>query len=110
MTYWDAALAFLVAMAVAVVLTPIAARIAKRWGTFARPSERGLAVSNTPVLGGLAILAGVLVAAALWMPAQIALPHTAHARPGPAGIVHTWAILAGAGVITLGGLIDDIRD
>jgi UDP-GlcNAc:undecaprenyl-phosphate GlcNAc-1-phosphate transferase len=97
-------------MAVAIVLTPIAARLAKRMGTFARPSERGLAASNTPVLGGLAILAGVLVAAALWMPARIALPHTAHARPGPAGIVHTWAILAGAGMITLVGLIDDIKD
>jgi UDP-GlcNAc:undecaprenyl-phosphate/decaprenyl-phosphate GlcNAc-1-phosphate transferase len=110
MSYRDAAFAFLVAMAVTIVLTPVAARIARRLGTFARPSERGLAISNTPVLGGLAILAGVMVAAAIWMPAQIALPHTAHTRPGPAGIVHTWAILAGAGVITLVGLIDDIKE
>jgi UDP-GlcNAc:undecaprenyl-phosphate GlcNAc-1-phosphate transferase len=110
MPYRNAAFAFLVAMAVATALTPIAARIARRLGTFARPSERGLATSDTPVLGGLAILAGVLVAAAIWMPAQIALPHTAHARPGPAGIVHTWAVLAGAGLITLIGLIDDIKD
>jgi UDP-GlcNAc:undecaprenyl-phosphate GlcNAc-1-phosphate transferase len=110
MSSQDAAFAFVVAMAVTIVLTPLAARVARRLGTFARPSARGLAVSNTPVLGGLAILAGVLVAAAIWMPVKIALPHTAHARPGPAGVVHTWAILAGAGLITLVGLIDDIRD
>ena len=110
MPYRNAAFAFLVAMAVAIVLTPIAARVARRLGTFARPSDRGLAASNTPVLGGLAILAGVLVAALIWMPAKIALPHTAHARPGPAGVVHTWAILAGAALITLVGLIDDIKD
>ena len=39
MTYWDAAFAFLGAMAVALVLTPIAARIAKRLGTFVKPGQ-----------------------------------------------------------------------
>jgi UDP-GlcNAc:undecaprenyl-phosphate GlcNAc-1-phosphate transferase len=110
MRYWDALLAFLVAMGVAAALTPIAAAAARRMGILARPTERGLARTDTPALGGLAILAGVLVAAFIWMPATIHLPHTAHARPGPGGAVHSWAIIAGACVITLVGVVDDARD
>jgi UDP-GlcNAc:undecaprenyl-phosphate GlcNAc-1-phosphate transferase len=110
MSYGDAGLAFLVAMAVAAVLTPIAGRIARRIGAVARPSERGLAKSDTPVLGGIAILFGVLVAAALWMPEAIRLPKVAHSAPGSAGVVHTWAIIAGACVITIIGAVDDARD
>jgi UDP-GlcNAc:undecaprenyl-phosphate GlcNAc-1-phosphate transferase len=110
MRYWDALFAFLVAMGIAAGLTPIAAAAAQRMGILARPTERGLARTDTPALGGLAILAGVLVAAVLWVPATIYLPHTAHARPGPSGVVHTWAVVAGACVITLVGVVDDARD
>ena len=60
MRYWDAVFAFVVAMVVATVLTPLAARLARRVGAIAMPSERGLAERATPLLGGLAILAGVL--------------------------------------------------
>src|SRR5207302_2562607 len=67
--YWDAVFAFLVAMALAAALTPSAAALAQRLGAVAQPSERGLAQRQTPLLGGLAILAGVLLAATLWMPA-----------------------------------------
>jgi UDP-GlcNAc:undecaprenyl-phosphate GlcNAc-1-phosphate transferase len=62
------------------------------------------------LLGGLAILAAVLVAAWWWMPAVIHLPPTAHAGPGPGPIVHTWAIIAGACVIALVGVLDDKLD
>jgi len=110
MFYLDAVLAFLVAMAVALLLTPLAARFARRVGAIALPSERGLAQRATPLLGGLAILAGVLVAAVIWLPGTIKLPHTAHALPGSGGTVHTWAIIAGACVITLVGAVDDIWD
>jgi UDP-GlcNAc:undecaprenyl-phosphate GlcNAc-1-phosphate transferase len=110
MRYQDAAFAFLVAMAIATVLTPIAGRVARRIGVMARPSERGLAVSDTPALGGVAILIGVLIAAAIWMPGTIRLPHAAHSRPGSTGAVHTWAIIAGACVITIVGAIDDAWD
>jgi UDP-GlcNAc:undecaprenyl-phosphate/decaprenyl-phosphate GlcNAc-1-phosphate transferase len=110
MRYQDAAFAFLVAMAIATVLTPIAGRVARRIGIMARPSERGLAVSDTPALGGVAILIAVLIAAAIWMPGTIRLPHSAHARPGSTGAVHTWAIIAGACVITIVGAIDDAWD
>jgi UDP-GlcNAc:undecaprenyl-phosphate GlcNAc-1-phosphate transferase len=110
MGYQDAAFAFLVAMAIATVLTPIAGRLGRRLGVMARLADRGLAASDTPALGGVAILIGVLVAAAIFMPATIKLPHSAHARPGSTGAVHTWAIIAGACVITLVGAIDDARD
>jgi UDP-GlcNAc:undecaprenyl-phosphate/decaprenyl-phosphate GlcNAc-1-phosphate transferase len=107
MRYWDALFAFVVAMAVATLLTPLTARLARRVGAVATPSDRGLAERDTPALGGLAILAGVLVAAALWLPATINLHHTAGTAPGTSGTVHTWAILAGACLITLVGAIDD---
>ena len=107
MRYWDALFAFLVAMAVAAVLTPLAGRLARRVGAVVTPSERGLAERATPALGGLAILAGVLVASALWLPSTINLHHTLGTAPGTGGTVRTWAILAGACVITLVGAIDD---
>ena len=107
MQYWDALFAFLVAMAVAAALTPLAARLARRVGAVVMPSERGLAERATPALGGLAILAGVVVAAVLWLPATILLRHTLGTAPGTAGTVHTWAIIAGACLITLVGAIDD---
>jgi UDP-GlcNAc:undecaprenyl-phosphate/decaprenyl-phosphate GlcNAc-1-phosphate transferase len=110
MRYWDAVFAFLVAMAVAALLTPLAARIARRIGAVDKPNDRGLARMETPLLGGIAILAGVLVAAAIWMPATIHLPRIPGAARGFAGTVHTWAIVAGACVIALVGAIDDARD
>jgi UDP-GlcNAc:undecaprenyl-phosphate/decaprenyl-phosphate GlcNAc-1-phosphate transferase len=109
MPYWDALFAFLVAMAVAAVLTPFAARLAWRVGAIVMPSDRGLAERPTPSLGGLAILAGVLLASVLWLPGTIRLPHTAGTAPGAGGTVHTWTILVGAALITLVGTIDDVR-
>jgi UDP-GlcNAc:undecaprenyl-phosphate GlcNAc-1-phosphate transferase len=109
MHYRDAVFAFLVAMALAAVLTPVAARLANRYGAIALPSERGLAERATPLWGGLAILAAVLVAAAIWLPETIKLPHTPHTPRGAGGTVHTWTILVGACVITAIGAIDDFR-
>jgi UDP-GlcNAc:undecaprenyl-phosphate/decaprenyl-phosphate GlcNAc-1-phosphate transferase len=110
MRYWDAVLAFIVAMTVAAVLTPVAARFARRFGAVARPTDRGLAERDTPLLGGLAILAGVLVAAVIWLPGTINLAHTVGGRPGSGGTVHSWTIIAGAFVIALVGAIDDARE
>ncbi|MHB8657267.1 MAG: glycosyltransferase family 4 protein [Solirubrobacteraceae bacterium] len=107
MRYWDAVFAFLLATAVAGLLTPLAARLARRVGAIAMPSERGLATRSTPLLGGLAILAGVLVASAILMPVTLKLPRVPH---GPGATVHTWAIVAGACVIVLVGAVDDARD
>ena len=108
--YLDAALAFLAALAAAAILTPAAARLARRAGAIAMPSERGLAQRATPLLGGVAILAGVLLASLFWLPGIIHLPHTAHTPRGSGGTVHTWTIAAGAVLITVVGAIDDWRD
>jgi UDP-GlcNAc:undecaprenyl-phosphate/decaprenyl-phosphate GlcNAc-1-phosphate transferase len=110
MRYWDAVLSFLVATAVAAVATPLAARLARRLGAVDHPRERGLAERPTPLLGGLAILAAVLVAGFIWLPPKIFLPHVLHGPPGSGGEVHIWAVIAGACLITLIGAIDDVRE
>jgi UDP-GlcNAc:undecaprenyl-phosphate/decaprenyl-phosphate GlcNAc-1-phosphate transferase len=109
MRYWDAGLSFVVAAAVAAVLTPLAAWLARRLGAVDVPRERGLAWRETPLLGGLAILVAVLVAAAIWMPDTITLPHTAHAAPG-VNKANTWGLIVGACLIALVGAVDDVRD
>jgi UDP-GlcNAc:undecaprenyl-phosphate/decaprenyl-phosphate GlcNAc-1-phosphate transferase len=110
MRYWDAVFAFVVATGVAWLLTPLAARLAWRIGAVAMPSDRGLAKSTTPLLGGIAILAGVLIAAAIWMPDTIRLSRSAHTALGSGGTVDTWGVLAGACLIALVGAVDDARD
>jgi UDP-GlcNAc:undecaprenyl-phosphate GlcNAc-1-phosphate transferase len=87
----DALWAFLVAATVTVVLTPVAARFAVRVGAVAHPRERDLHDAPMPRLGGLAILAGVLLAGALFLPANM----------------ETRGILGGAAAITLVGAVDD---
>jgi UDP-GlcNAc:undecaprenyl-phosphate GlcNAc-1-phosphate transferase len=98
-----------VAAAMASVATPLVARLARRIGAVDRPRARGLSEHETPLLGGLAILLAVLVTAAIWLPDTIILPHT-YGRAGNGGVVHTWAVILGACVITLVGAIDDVRD
>jgi UDP-GlcNAc:undecaprenyl-phosphate GlcNAc-1-phosphate transferase len=108
MRYWDAVLSFVVAAVIAAALTPLAARLARRLGAVDEPRERGLAERPTPLLGGLAILVAVLVAAAIWLSGTITLPRSAHAVGH--GTVHMWTVLVGAALITLIGAIDDIRE
>jgi UDP-GlcNAc:undecaprenyl-phosphate/decaprenyl-phosphate GlcNAc-1-phosphate transferase len=108
--YWDAVFAFLAAAAVAGVLTPFAGKLAQRVGAIAFPSTRGLARKPTPLLGGLAILVGFLVAATFWMPDTIALKPAAHTASTVTEIVHKWPLIAGAVLIALVGAIDDIKD
>lgn len=91
MSELDAFFAFLVALAVAALLTPFVARLAVRVGAVDEPRERGLAARSTPLLGGLAILAGVLVAALIWLPID----------------QQTTGILLGAALIAAIGAVDD---
>lgn len=88
----DALYAFAVAAVASAVLTPLVGRVAVRLGAVDQPRERGLSDRPTPLLGGVAMLAGVLGAAALFMP----------------GHDETRAILAGAAVITVVGALDDV--
>lgn len=90
----DALWALLVAGAAALVLTPLAARMARRAGAVATPRDRDLHESPTPRMGGLAILAGVLLAGALFLP----------------GGRESRGILIGAAVAALLGALDDKFD
>jgi UDP-GlcNAc:undecaprenyl-phosphate GlcNAc-1-phosphate transferase len=92
----DALYAFLVAAAVSALLTPLTMRIARAVGAIDEPRERGLSESPTPLLGGLAIFAGTLVAALIWLPS------------GYGGEPQLWhGVLLAAAVITLVGALDD---
>jgi UDP-GlcNAc:undecaprenyl-phosphate GlcNAc-1-phosphate transferase len=94
----DAVYAFLCAFVVAAVLTPLTARLARRVGAVDHPKERGLGAGSTPLLGGLAMLGGVLVASALFLDF------------GGATQDRFTGILAGAVLIALVGALDDRFD
>jgi UDP-GlcNAc:undecaprenyl-phosphate/decaprenyl-phosphate GlcNAc-1-phosphate transferase len=103
-TELDALYAFLLAAAVTALLTPLTMRFARRVGAIDEPRERGLSNRPTPLLGGLAIFAGALVAGLIWLPAGY--------PAGPASTApQLWhGVLLGAGVITLVGALDDRFD
>jgi UDP-GlcNAc:undecaprenyl-phosphate GlcNAc-1-phosphate transferase len=90
----DALYGFLVAFAAAALLTPLVARLARRIRAVDALKERGLASEATPLLGGLAIFAGVFIAALLFVPDN----------------ERTRGIIIGAAFITLVGAWDDWRD
>ena len=89
---WDAAGAAAVAAVLALCLTPLATRLAHRVGAVDLPRARGLSDRPMPRLGGVAIFAGVLGSALLFLPLD-----------GRFG-----AIVLGAAVITAVGALDDI--
>src|SRR3954451_24361388 len=89
-----AALAAGPAAVVTAALTPVVGRISRRFGLLDEPRERGLSERMTPLLGGVAIFAGVVVAALIFLPIDATYR----------------AILAGALFITTAGPIDDVLD
>jgi UDP-GlcNAc:undecaprenyl-phosphate GlcNAc-1-phosphate transferase len=90
----EALYAFLVAFAAAALLTPPVARLARSIGAVDSLKARGLASEATPLLGGLAIFAGTLIAALMFM------PDSERVR---------WILIAAA-FITLVGAWDDWRE
>jgi UDP-GlcNAc:undecaprenyl-phosphate/decaprenyl-phosphate GlcNAc-1-phosphate transferase len=88
----DGLFAFLVAISIAWVFVPLTERAARRLNAIDQPRERSLHEAPTPKLGGLAILCGVLLAGALFLPwAPL-----------------TRAILGGAVLIAAVGVLDDV--
>jgi UDP-GlcNAc:undecaprenyl-phosphate/decaprenyl-phosphate GlcNAc-1-phosphate transferase len=90
----DAIAACIVAFAASAALTPLVARLARRVGAVDGMKERGLAREATPLLGGLAIFAGALIAALLFMPDN----------------ERTRGILVAAALVTAMGAVDDVRE
>jgi UDP-GlcNAc:undecaprenyl-phosphate/decaprenyl-phosphate GlcNAc-1-phosphate transferase len=98
LTELDALWAFVTAAAVTALLTPLTMRLARAVGAMDMPRERGLSHKATPLLGGLAIFAGALVAGLIWLPDS-----------GTAG--RLWhGVLLGAALITVVGALDDRFD
>jgi len=96
----EALYAFLAAAAVVALVTPITMRLAQAVGAVDEPRKRGLADRPTPLLGGLAILAGTVVAGLIWLPAGYG------AKQG-----QLWhGVLLAAAVITIVGALDDRFD
>jgi UDP-GlcNAc:undecaprenyl-phosphate GlcNAc-1-phosphate transferase len=92
----DAVFTFLTAAIVTALLTPVTMRIATAVGAIDEPRERGLSDRATPLLGGLAIFAGALIAGLIWLPAG-------YSKQG-----QLWhGVLLGAAVITIVGALDD---
>jgi UDP-GlcNAc:undecaprenyl-phosphate/decaprenyl-phosphate GlcNAc-1-phosphate transferase len=90
----DALYAAIVAFAAAALLTPLVARLARRVGAVDAMRDRGLAREATPLLGGLAIFVGALVAGIAFLPDN----------------ERTRGILLAAALITAVGAWDDMRD
>jgi UDP-GlcNAc:undecaprenyl-phosphate/decaprenyl-phosphate GlcNAc-1-phosphate transferase len=88
----DAFLAFATAAAIAWLLVPVAEALAVRVGAIDLPRERSLHTHPTPKLSGTAILVAVCAASAVFLP----------------GDAETRAILIGAAVIALVGVVDDV--
>jgi UDP-GlcNAc:undecaprenyl-phosphate GlcNAc-1-phosphate transferase len=98
MSHIDALWGFLVAGVIAFATAPLAARLARSIGAIDMPRERGLNDKPTPSLGGLAILAGVVVAGVLFLPLF-----------GDAAVdKQTRGIIMGALAVALVGTADDI--
>ena len=83
-------LSFLVAVAIALVLTYPLRLLALRFGIMDRPGPRKGHAEPVPYLGGLAIFAGAAVSISVFQPAE-------------------WDILALLGLVALIGLVDDVR-
>jgi UDP-GlcNAc:undecaprenyl-phosphate/decaprenyl-phosphate GlcNAc-1-phosphate transferase len=89
----DALWAFLVAALTAIAVTPLTARLARRMRVLHQPRDRDLHDQPVPGLGGLAILAAVVLAALVFLPAGR----------------ETRGIVGGAIAIALIGAVDDAR-
>jgi UDP-GlcNAc:undecaprenyl-phosphate GlcNAc-1-phosphate transferase len=100
-TELDALYAFLAAAVLTALLTPLTMRIARAVGAIDEPRERGLSDRPTPLLGGLAIFAGVLLAGLIWLP-------TGYAREQQPQLWH--GVLLATALITIVGALDDRFD
>ncbi|MGH9181181.1 MAG: glycosyltransferase family 4 protein, partial [Acidimicrobiales bacterium] len=93
---------FGVAAVVTWASTPLAWRLARRWGAVVVPDERRVHLRPTPTLGGLAMLAGLAVS--LVVAARLDRFRPVFQSSEPIGLV------LAAVVILAVGLLDDLRE
>ncbi len=90
---WRAFAGLGLAMGITWALTPVVAELARRMGALDAPSARKIHSEPTPRLGGIAIYFGVIIPSLLFL--------------SPEGTMR--GILVGASLITLVGVLDDVR-
>lgn len=100
-------LTFLVAFALTTLLTPPLIRLSLRWGWVAQPGPRHVHRSPTPMVGGLAIIAGFV--GALLLSFGLGALDPALMR-SPFEQLRLGLLLAGAAIVAAVSLIDDLRD
>src|SRR6266536_1970447 len=93
---------FLVSAGTVLLITPLVRRLAARFGAIDRPSDRKVHPKPTPTLGGIGILAGVLVAMAV----AYFIPEF---RRLYSQSLELQGVALGALVITALGIVDDVR-
>jgi len=84
-------LLFVIALTIALILTPFVKKLAIRWGVIDKPNHRKVHIRTMPRLGGLAIFVAFLASYLLITPKSDI----------------TWGILAGAVIIVIIGALDD---
>lgn len=83
----------IVGFAASLSLTPLSRQIALRLGVVDKPNQRKIHLDNKPLMGGLAIYLALALSLLLFSP--------------PQHIAELSAIIAGAGLLALVGLLDD---
>ena len=89
-------LAGVAAFVASLLVTPAAAALALRWRLVAVPSRRGVHVNPTPVLGGIAVVLGIVLGS-----------HVGASPFGEPVVIWTIAMIVAAAII---GIVDDCVD
>lgn len=97
---WEYAVIFVGSLLLALVLTPLALRVALRRGILDHPTEHKSHISPVPYLGGLAMVGALTVAVVA----------AAVARPPHSGLGELATVLGIAFGLSIIGLVDDLRE
>lgn len=97
----DHVLAFMIALGVALFLTPVVISFARRTGALDAPDARKVHVRPIPRIGGIGIYAAFMVSVLVQMSISDLPPEL---------MTSLWGLLAGGTIIVAIGIIDDYRD
>ena len=97
----DHVLAFMIALGVALFLTPVVISFARRTGALDAPDARKVHVRPIPRIGGIGIYAAFMVSVLVQMSISDLSPEI---------MTSLWGLLAGGTIIVAIGIIDDYRD
>ena len=98
---------FLAALATALVVTPVARRLAVRLGAVDKPNHRRINKTPVPRMGGIAIFAGIAAAFFVQYAGTMFLGWPVVLVPSPRMQVNYWMLVAAFCVIFATGLLDD---